>query len=451
MARSSRTKPHVEGCLRPEDLPLGPWAGARLVAWATKTGTVWHADPECGQLKNRGQETTLAQPASGTLADRRLPERLHCNPPGEITAYQASAEALIDFDRTTQSAVERLAKGRLDLPVAAARHASRVLERRLRDHQELSPHGQRCAADRRSLLAELDEEIHNRLPVMLAAGWVAAGRTPRQHQDRYEAFVEAAEEACARHEVSASWGVAGYVNSRCLPTWLNRVAEGELPEAATADLTAGEVRRTRTFAKDTDDDFYARLNSAWRETGQAWQRMLEGIVLAHPGKILAIFDEHQPGLSWNLRALFGAVVPCATLRAADFDWICGQVPAVLRLLFRDDDRRRHGLVLDEDRAYRFDVEQCALLLSNLVISLGVPELAARVMPRTGDAHAGVSNDDRARPAKSQLPERFHGFGSGPRTRALTVEVVAPAFRAAAEGLELTSPGPGRHSQESATL
>ena len=88
----------IEGEGRPDDrlslddVPLGPWAGAEVEVWASKTGTVWHGDPECGSAKTR--RDVFRQPTSGMLGSAVLPERFHCSPPGRLGVYRAACEKL---------------------------------------------------------------------------------------------------------------------------------------------------------------------------------------------------------------------------------------------------------------------------------------------------------------------------------------------------------------------
>lgn len=65
-----------------DDLPLGPWAGAEVTAYATKTGTTWHTDTACPVMRFRPRSATYTQPRTGTIGDRQLPNLLHGVPAG---------------------------------------------------------------------------------------------------------------------------------------------------------------------------------------------------------------------------------------------------------------------------------------------------------------------------------------------------------------------------------
>lgn len=99
------------------DLPLGPWSGAEVQAWASKTGTVWHCDPDCSSLRNRARTETFPQPVSGTMADIRLPERAHCDPAGELGGYRRAVDAIVAFDEATCAAMAALKRQDLTLAV----------------------------------------------------------------------------------------------------------------------------------------------------------------------------------------------------------------------------------------------------------------------------------------------------------------------------------------------
>lgn len=90
-------------------LPLGPWAGAAVQAWATKTGHVWHADPDCSAIRTRAKEAVHPQPESGGLDQLALPDGWHCDPPGDLATYRRRADELLRREsklRTSELAYE---------------------------------------------------------------------------------------------------------------------------------------------------------------------------------------------------------------------------------------------------------------------------------------------------------------------------------------------------------
>ena len=66
-----------------------------------------------------------------------------------------------------------------------------------------------------------------RMAMMAIADWVAHGRTPREHQVRYERFVEMAAAELTARGFSSEAGTDQYVNREALPVWLGAVMEGQ--------------------------------------------------------------------------------------------------------------------------------------------------------------------------------------------------------------------------------
>lgn len=190
----------------------------------------------------------------------------------------------------------------------------------------------------------------------------------------------------------------------------------------------GEARRRTTavvgnYAAADKTAFLTRLETAWHSIGDAWRRLLEGMALAHNGHVVALFQDHLPGVPRELQKLFGsALMPCARLHTPEADWTCGLVPAMLRLFFRDGDRGLVGVVTSEERVYQFDLDRCALLLRNLAVSVGAQELAETVLPQPASV-------------RSCSPWRLGDFGTR-RDRRITVENLTAALLAAYHGAEL---------------
>ncbi|MCK8675881.1 hypothetical protein [Streptomyces lichenis] len=415
-----------------DDLPLGPWAGAETPFWASRTGKVWHGDPDCHALRSRAQEETYIQPASGTMADRVFPNPLHCSPPGPLGDHHRSAQALLDFDARTREAAVRLAEQHVD--ISAYSHLRTGLTERADDRGgDLSRHWERCQEERRTLVSRLEGELAGRLPVMLAAAWVLSGKTPRQHQDRYATFLDVAEEECDARNITSWLGARGYANQNFLPSWLSAVAAGQEASRVSEKLATEEVERSRTFSRDTSDDFYEQIREAWRLIGEAWARMLEGLVLAHQGEALAIFHEHHGGLPWGVHDLLQAVFPGARLRTTEFSWLCARVPAIFRLFLREREPGLAGLILAEEHVHMYGPDMCALFLRNLVVDLDRSELAAHVR-QDGGSPSGDRSESSSLP--SGLHGRLQGFGTGLGDRGLTVDQMLPALRAAREGQAL---------------
>jgi hypothetical protein len=107
------------------DIPLGPWAGASVEVWASKTGTVWHGDPGCRDLRSKARHEVHNQPPSGRLDSLVDPDRLHCYPPDRLGAYREAAEMLVSFDAATHDAMTSLRQGDLNLAIFQPVHVSR--------------------------------------------------------------------------------------------------------------------------------------------------------------------------------------------------------------------------------------------------------------------------------------------------------------------------------------
>ena len=413
------------------DLPLGPWAGASVTTWASKTGSVWHGDPDRSQLRSRSRQEVHVQPVEGTMADRVLPTSFRCCPPGALRDHQEAVESLLHFDATTRKVAALFEAQHLDLSVFnKARRGSEELTTAA--DGPLAGFWRRCQKERESLVSRLECHPTSRIPVMLAAEWVLSGKTPRRHQERYTAFLDFTERECGARRITSWLGARGYVNQHFLLNWLAAVATGQEPSHVTAHLTDKEVERSRAFARDAPEDFYDQLREAWRFIGEAWARMLDGIALAHQGEIVAIFHEHEVGLNWEMRELFNTVFPCTHLRTTEFSWTCGRIPAILRLFLNERKRGLVGLVLTEEHAHLFDTEKCALFLRNLVIDLDCPETADHVQGGNASHTAEELEGDYPKP---RLHWRLQGFGAGVHDFGLTGVHVLLALRAAYKGTE----------------
>ncbi|MEU9044437.1 MULTISPECIES: hypothetical protein [unclassified Kitasatospora] len=268
-----------------------------------------------------------------------------------------------------------------------------------------------------------------RLPSMLAARWVLNGRTPRQHQERYAAFLDVIDDECTAAAISIGLDTRYFANQGLLPDWLEDVASGYEPPAATALL----LRRELEHAGDRQSERAQRLEGALDQTGRAWSRMLQGIVLANSGDIVAIFHEDRLKLGHGLRTLIHAELPCARLPTDDGDLLVGRVPAVLGLFLAGRERGLNGLILEREHTHAFDAATCALFLRNAVTLLGWPELAPYVETDLSAPAPGAGDRDQ--------PNWPHiGFGTGFQDRGLTRSDLLPALQAAWGGKAIPAPG-----------
>lgn len=431
------------------DLPLGPWAGADIDTWASKTGVRWHGDPECSNLRSRARHQRHLQPSSGSMADIQLPERLHCPPSGDLGTYREAASKLVAFDATTFDAAQSLRGQDLDLNAldttisGTASLFNRVSPvKAVLEREPLAGYWERCRDRRTQLARDIRRHFEDRGPMMLAAAWIADGRTPRQHQPRYKALLRVAEKECEQRAINATLGIRNYANDEVLPQWLYDVSGGLWPSTCTERLVAEEVERARQWNRTEPEDFFTKVQEAWSATGEAWTQILKGIAIAHPGEVFALFHDHQPGLNWNLRDLFDTVIPHARLTTREFAWVAARVPAIFRVFLSERDHGLMGLVLHDERTQQFDTSTAALFLRNLVTDLGSPDLAQHV--REHDIDAGDPHeDDGDVPACPTLHWQLHGFGAGITDAGLTRERCLPALRAALNGQELKPPKTSR--------
>ncbi|MFC8717030.1 hypothetical protein [Kitasatospora sp. NPDC057198] len=269
------------------------------------------------------------------------------------------------------------------------------------------------------------------LPLVLAARWVLDGRTPRRHQTRYTAFLDAVDDEFTTAGITTAFGHRDYANRNLLPAWLGDVALGHTPQVATERLIrvecedrGGQSERGRKFA------------SVLQGAADAWTRMLQGVLIANDGEIVAIFHEDELNLGYELRDVFRTVLPCARLRTDDFSWIAGRVPAVLGLFLAEHREGPIGLVLERESAHLFDLAACVLFLRNAVTLLGAPALAAFVEGDPGGLAGAAAG--RALPP-SGLGMQCTGFSTGFDGHALTRADLLPALRAAYAGRELPAP------------
>ena len=426
-------------------IPLGPWAGAAFEAWAGKTGSVWHADHDCRSLRSRARSDSFVQPATGTMDARNLPGRLHCLPPGALSDYAAAAKFLVDFTFATAQGSSELREGRMDLSLLVGEQSLASAAREHLRSPALDALWQQAERDRQHLAGDLRRLLTRRLPLMLAAQWILNGKTPRRCQPRYSAFLNLAADEFEARGITASASRRYLDNEDLLPFWLDQVALGRSATSATAEMSERVESETRHFRGDLQEEFYTRLRAALTEVGQAWTRMLDGVLLAHPGDVAVIFDEHKLSVSWELRSVLASVLPCARLRTAEFSWLAGRAPAVFSLFLRERDRGLVGLVVETEHLHTFDGEQAALFLRNVVRLLDRPALLDHVAPcgaETIGPRRPITGGDRI---GSELHWQLHGFAYGIHDAGLTHAMLLPAVQAAWEGRELKTPKSRRTS------
>jgi hypothetical protein len=414
--------------------------------WATKTGTRWHADPGCSSLKSRARSVEFAQPSSGTLGDRILPEGLHCDPPGTLTDYLDAARHLVYYANETDEAERKRARG--DLPISAlGRHLGGFgnVDELLAEEPLASLSGPEH--DRRSRLAEDVNRYlgtySDRACVMVLADWVRRGRTPRGHQRHYDRFVGAAVTVFNAAGLTSNIGMHYAVNRDALPEWLESVAGGSTCESATQAVADEEFAHAQRGRRADESDIPKLVRETWLAAGARWQLMLESMALAHPGKVLVLFSRHGSGIDTDLLDVLARTGPLATLEIVHLDWMIAELPAACRLSFASNDEGSGGVVLLEEPGYQVTHESCELFLRNLAHSLGYRDLAQHVRrgPAALDRTPRTKATDREYELSVAVKQR--GFNSSPEGDSISADTCRPALLAALQGDELARPSAAR--------
>jgi hypothetical protein len=158
---------------------------------------------------------------------------------------------LVRFVAATNEAEDRFAAGDLALDVLPGRY-DWWLDRGERAEMAIGPLADLWTEEfrRRGEIVRRVQEVLDpageRMAVMAIADWVARGRTPREHQLRYERFVEVAVAEFAERGLAGSFGTERYVNQEPLPGWLGPVVGGQACRNATDALVVvqGDARRS---------------------------------------------------------------------------------------------------------------------------------------------------------------------------------------------------------------
>jgi hypothetical protein len=345
---------------------------------------------------------------------------------GRIAALEA-------YDALTDAAAARLAVGDLDLELLAGAGRYRrlpVLDLGRYDEAEaesLSLADDRVRGRRQAVTGQVEEAYRDRLPLLLAACWVAGGRAPRRHQDRYRAFVEVAEQECGGRGVDYSFGIASHTDSHVLPGWLAAVGAGQAPVAVTRRMAGTQAGLLAAAHRPVPQVEAARV--AWASAGARWAALLDGLALGHGGEVLAIWHEDRLALPAPLAGVFPGPLPHARLAAGPVTWVAARVPAVLGLFLATRDHGLTGLVLATEGARGFDPARCARFLRNLVTHLGMPGLADLVQEQSTEPVGGGGGE--------ALPERLRSFDTGLHgDTGLTLADCVLPVRAAMAGYDL---------------
>jgi hypothetical protein len=296
-------------------------------------------------------------------------------------------------------------------------------------------------AQRRELLSALRTELDprgERMSVMSTANWVRSGRTPREHQVRYDRFVGVATNVFDEGELSMRGGTGRYVNDDPLPDWLDLIAAGTSVASASQRIVDREYEQASRQTAD-GPDLSHRIRELWRTVTNRWQDLLAGMALGHHGRVFALFHMFGSTLNHDLMDVCLTYGPAAQLSAGHLDWIAATVPASFRPHLATREHGLAGLVLLDQSSARIDSDRCALFLRNLVIDLGHPELGQHVVP-CGEGEPDLVDDTRESFVDVTLPDHLHGFaGPAGYGRGVTTADCVPALRAALQGQTLTRP------------
>ncbi|MGP4017298.1 Shedu anti-phage system protein SduA domain-containing protein [Saccharopolyspora sp. 5N708] len=403
------------------NIPLGPLAGAELTLWCTKSGRLWHGDGDCPGLKQQAREVVQAQPRKGSIAGLVSPGQVHCVPPGPLADHFAAGQALVEFDARTDSLIQRLEQGKIDLTAfdlatVRQKHPNVV-------KAPLAKVWRQCRERRESFLEKLSDELTDRLPVMVAAAWLRTNKRSMQDVKRckYARFKDVAAREFNPIDRLSEWDVRDLAGRHVLPKFLDLVKEGEHPGSAAAKVSAEQAGWARRAIEemlpdlpDQSDEGWTTLpdqvHEAWKKTTQLWIGLLDGICTAHHGETFALFHEGQlPLPTYAIHRLF----PCARIRTTMFTWLAGRIPAIFRLFLQERIVGLIGLEVDHEHPHVYDDNRPALFLKNLFTWHGFPELAKHV-------ETVVSDPPRRPPVDtSNINDYFHGFGSGIRDNGLT--------------------------------
>jgi hypothetical protein len=419
------------------DIPLGPWAGAEVTVYGSRTGSKWHGDPDCSSLRKVFRHESHRQPEEGSLADLNLPNAMHCAPVGELGTYRQEADELVQFAATTRK-YATLEPESLDLSAHAALRVSPSSWRYRRQPpaEVLAPLWNRCRGERAEVADAVNEALRPNLSLMLAAAWILTGRdSHHRHEPGYEAFVSAIEEEFTSRTPTATFHIGSHAGRDAIPTWLNDVVAGRSPESATTVLADREAKEATRDEKNGPDGFVAAVRESWLRAGDTWSDILRGVALAHPGEVVALFRNHElaTAIDWRLATLVEDLAPGAQINCDQFSWTAARVPALVVPFLAHRDRGLVGLTLQTEAAHAVKSEQCALFLRNLLTDLDAPDLAPFVHP-TGPGTA-LQPDDQDLPVTA-LSWEYHAFGYGLGDGGITLDQCLPAFRAARLGHEI---------------
>jgi hypothetical protein len=375
------------------------------------------------------------------LGQRILPDHVHCDPPGALGRHVLVAHRLVKFMAVTRQAEDRLDAGDLALDALPGRYGwwrGRGEREEMMAVEPLASLWTQEFRRREAIVERIRQGLDpagERMAVMAIADWVALGRTPREHQLRYERFVDVAAAELTSRGLSSDAGTERYVNREALPVWLGAVVEGQSCGNATHALARREGERTGRFLRPGEENLPERARMAWTAVGDRWQQAVEAMGWAHPGAVLALFHFYESRVDHGLMDICLQIGPSAQLSVGHLDWIVALVPAALRLSLAERVRGLSGLVLAEEDLHQVDAECCARFLRNVVTGLGYPELAEFVTVPCADA------DEGKRPRAQvdvRLPDALQGFAGEIAGLGLTASQCAPALRAAVEGTDLTS-------------
>lgn len=153
-------------------------------------------------------------------------------------------------------------------------------------------------AQRRELLSALRTQLDprgERMSVMSTANWVRSGRTPREHQVRYDRFVGVATNVFDEGELSMRGGTGRYVNEDPLPDWLDLIASGASFASASQRIVDREYEQASRRQTADGPGLSHRIRESWRTVTNRWQVPCGGFLPAvgRQGSYRGSFTSHR--------------------------------------------------------------------------------------------------------------------------------------------------------------
>jgi len=423
------------------DIPLGPIASTVVTLWRTPKGGTWHGSADCSAL-NRSKPVSedFLQPAEGSLCDRTWPIHIHCESSADADPYLRSATALVKFSADVESVRQQIASGKLPISVFERRWNRPQPIENLIGIQPLLDLWTIAENEHLRLRERIARDLvtrGSRLAITTLAQWVLAGKTKREHQERYASFLFDAVAAHDANNLGSNGSTRSYVNDRILPTWLSEVSDGGAPDSVMKSIVVAEIDRSvRIGSKSPDNSLASLISKTLTEVGEIWSQKLESMSMAHPSDVLAFFHRYSTNHHQDLVDTYLSINGGAELQLGGIDWVVARVPSAFRLQLAEFESGRVGIVLLESETHMMGSETCARFLRNLLVELGYPAAAQRVIERPElEPMYPRESDDESNVEVPQWPR--DGFSSFINSRGISIVDCAMPLRLAINGIDST--------------